>query len=101
MRRHKKILFISICLCSNLFYNKGHNQDGTLKRALDYFHIIFSNSHFSINICSNSSKFLENLLQGHFEGSMSQNFDLKFETRFPRDECYEGLLKVVCMFSKY
>ena len=69
-------MYIYLLIHSILFYNKGHNQDGTLKTALDNFHIIFSNSHFSISICSIPSKFLENLLQCLFEGSVSQNFYL-------------------------
>ena len=69
-------MYIYLLIHSILFYNKGHNRDGTLKKELDNFHIIFSNSHFSINICSISSKFLENFLQCLFEGSMSQNLDL-------------------------
>ena len=69
-------MYIYLLIHSILFYNKGHSRDRTLKTALDNFHIIFSNSHFSINIWSISSKFLGNLLQYLFEGSMSQNFDL-------------------------
>ena len=42
----------------------------------DNFHITFLNSHSSINICSISSRYLENLLECLLEGNVSQNIDL-------------------------
>ena len=61
---------------SIVFYNTGRNRDRTLKITTENFHITFSNSDFSVNICSISSKSLENLLYYVLVGTLSQMFYL-------------------------